>query len=116
MKQNNGSITWTYNRLFSCNSRNILYVVKTLYDEEFYVGKTENAKYRMSKHISDVNIPGNSNCKKCAIHLRNISNMNEPYFRFYPFYYEDDSQLRAYLERRFIKRFKPTLNSYLVNT
>ena len=67
----------------------------------------------MSKHISDVTHPENSNCEKCIGHLRNVSNMKEPYFQFYPFFYVDEPNLRAFMEQRLIKRFKPTLNSYL---
>ena len=113
-KRNNKLVTWTYNRMFSCNSLNILYIVKSLFDEEFYLGKTTNAKERMSKHISDINIPANSNCIKCALHLGKVSGMKEPYFRFYPFFYVDDPHLRSFMEKRFVQRFKPTLNLNLV--
>ena len=39
LKRKNKVIKWTYNRYFSCNSMNILYVVKTIHDEEYSLGK-----------------------------------------------------------------------------
>ena len=114
LKKRNRTIKWKYNRQFSCNSANVLYVVKSEQDDNFYVGKTKMVKHRISKHISDINHPENSNCKKCTLHLRRVSNLVEPYFQFYPFFYVDDPGLRAFMEARFIKRLGPPLNGYLV--
>ena len=105
---------WTYTRFFSCDSVNVLYVIKTLHDKEFYIGQAKNVKFRVAKHKSDVNHPKNSTCKKCTTHLRNVSGMVEPYFKFYPIFYVDDEDLRDFMERRFIRDYKPTLNGYLV--
>ena len=107
----NKPITWTYNRLFTCESINILYVAICRYCKENYVGKTKNCKKRIAKHASDVRIPANSNCKKCSEHLRRCSSLQEPYFHIYPFYYVDDPSLRHFMEKRFILRWKPSLNS-----
>lgn len=104
-------VTWTYNRLFSCESRNVLYVLVCLKDPNFYVGKADDFKQRCRKHASDVRHPHNSYCRKCAEHLRLCSNMVVPYFRIYPFFYVDDPHLRHIMERRFIDRWRPTLNS-----
>ena len=104
--------TWRYTRHFTCDSVNLLYVLKNDYDENFYLGKTKSAKKRMGKHISDVFHPHNSNCKVCSRHLGNVSGMIEPFFRYYPFFYEDDPGMRDFMEKRFTRRWKPQLNSY----
>ena len=106
------TITWKYTRHFTCNSKNVLYVVKNDYDENFYLGKTQCVKTRVGKHISDVFNPQNSNCKDCSRHLGQVSGMIEPFFRYYPFFYEDDPGLRDFMEKRFTRRWKPQLNSY----
>ena len=109
----NGKRTvWRYNRLFTCDSKNILYVVQCKNCNEFYVGKAGAVKPRLSKHASDVRHPENSKCKKCTNHLRACSNMEEPFFHFYPFFYVEEPGLRHFMETRFQLRWKPSLNSY----
>ena len=108
----NSVITWTYTRYFSCQSMNVLYILKNDYDNDFYLGKTKNVKTRVAKHISDVFHPENSNCRELCEHLRKITNMVEPFFRYYPFFYADDPGVRDFMEKRFTRRFKPKLNSY----
>ena len=103
-------IEWTYNRMFSCKSLNVLYVVTCNVTPHFYVGKTMDTTKRCCKHASDVRHPHNSNCKKCADHLRGCSGLIEPFFSIYPFFYEDDNHRRHLLERRFINKWKPNLN------
>lgn len=115
LRRNNRIIKWVYTRYFSCDSVNVLYFAESINDGYFYLGKTKNVKHRIAKHISDVNHPENSNCKKCAEHIRMDSKLQEPYLKFHPFFYVDDPHLRAFMEARFIKRFKPQLNGYLVN-
>ena len=102
--------TWVYTRHFSCNSKNVLYVARVFSVRDFYVGRTKCVKTRVSKHISDVHIPKNSTCKDFIYHVIKKSNMIEPYFEFLPFFYEDNDDLRDFMEKRFIKRFKPQLN------
>jgi hypothetical protein len=104
-------VSWTYTRFFTCSSKNVLYVVTcNKCNNHFYVGKTKDLSNRTSKHASDVRLPHNSNCKTCANHLRVCSQLIEPYFTIYPFFYEDDPHTRHHLERRFIQQFKPDLN------
>lgn len=105
-------ITWKYNRLFTCDSINILYVVICRACTDNYLGKTANLKQRTGKHASDVRHPANSNCRKCAEHLRKCSLLQEPFFNIFPFYYVDDPPLRHFMEKRFILRWKPPLNLY----
>ena len=37
--------------------------------------------------------------------------LDEPYFQIYPIYYVDDQQRRRFIEKRFIHKYKPTLNA-----
>ena len=112
LKRNGKVMRWKYNKHFSCNSENILYFLLNQWDDEFYLGKAQNTRQRTSKHKSDVENPQNSNCKQCTNHLREVSNLEEPYFNIYPFFYVPEPHLRAFMEHRFIRRFKPTLNGY----
>ena len=108
--QRGEQVTWTYNRYFTCQSVNALYVIMCNIPNDFYVGKAKSVIKRMRKHASDVRHPENSNCKVCANHLRACSNLVEPYFTMYPFFYEDDPLTRHNMERRFIRYWKPNLN------
>ena len=74
--------------------------------EWFYLGQTTNLKQRIRKHKSDVFHPQNSFCKKCSEHLRDCSRMKEPFFRIYPFSYENKKELREFKEKRFIMSHK----------
>ena len=112
LQRDGKEITWTYNRHFSCNSVNVLYFVTNRWDYEFYLGKAKNTRQRTAKHKSDIENPKNSKCKKATNHLREVSNLEEPYFHFYPFYYAPEPHLRSFMEHRFIRRYKPTLNLY----
>ena len=58
------------------------------------------------KHKSDVFHLQNSFCKKCSDseHLHDCSRMKEPYFRIYPFLYENKNELQEFKEKRFIMR------------
>ena len=103
-------ITWTYNRLFSCGSRNVLYILACLTPPHFYLGKTQDLPQRCRKHASDVRHPENSNCRECSEHLRDCTHLTEPFFQMFPFWYEDDAEVRHQLERRAINQWKPHLN------
>ena len=104
------TIEWTYTRLFTCDSKNVLYVLICKNCPGNYLGKTDFTKQRIRKHKSDVLHPENSTCIKCVRHLIACSKYVEPFFSFYPFYYADDPGLRHFMERRFITNWKPTLN------
>ena len=104
-------IIWVYNRKFSCASRNVIYILKCTKCSGFYLGKTDDTTQRCRKHASDVRHPENSNCQYCSEHLRDCSKLIFPYFKMYPFFYVDDPSLRHFMERRFIIRWKPPLNS-----
>ena len=77
--------------------------------DNFYLGQTQNFKQRTTKYKSDVKNPHNSTCRICSEYLRDC-NQAEPYFQIFPFYYETNTALREYKEKRYILRWKPTLN------
>ena len=83
--------------------------------EWFYLGQTTNLKQRLSKHKSDVFHPQNGFCKKCSEHLGDCSIMKEPFFRIYPFLYENKRELREFKEKRFIMRWKSTVEYLSIN-
>ena len=76
----------------------------------FYLGRATSLKQR--KHKSDVFHPQNSFCKKCSEHLRDCSRMKEPFFRIYPFLYENKKELREFKGKRFVVRWKSQSNTY----
>ena len=102
--------SWSYNRLFDCNSRNVIYVVKCHNCWMFYIGETEDLKARIRLHLSNVHHPTNANCKKLSNHLRRCSGLVHPYFTIHPFYYVENRQFRRFMEKRFVQRYNPPLN------
>ena len=81
--------------------------------EWFYLGETAYLKQlRIRKHKSDDFHLQNSFCKKWSKHLRDCSIMKEPFFRIYPFLCGNKKELREFREKRFIRRWKPQLNTY----
>ena len=103
------TFTWSYQKMFSCDSKNVIYLLKCNGCDKFYLGQTIDLKQRISKHKSDIKHPYNSNCRACSEHLRDCAK-KEPYFQIYAFYYVKDNLFREYKEKRFIFRWKPPLN------
>ena len=99
---------WEYKRYFSCDSKNVIYILKCGGCWRFYIGETSNLKPRTRKHKSDINHPQNSFCRALAEHLRSCS--GSPRFTIYPFLYIDNQQKRRFIEKRLIQQYKPPLN------
>ena len=70
-------LTWHYRHFFSCDRKDVLYVLIRNNFDFFSIGETDELKQHERKHKSDVIHPNNSNCKKCSEHLRTCSKMNE---------------------------------------
>ena len=102
---------WNYTRNFDCDATNVIYILICNYCWEFYIGETDYTKQRARKHKSDVFHPENSNCTKLMEHLRKCSNLVEPFFKMYPIYYVEDQAHRRFVEKRWIKYFRPPLNT-----
>ena len=106
---NGKSVTWSYNKFFDYDSKNVLYILICNNCDYFYLGKTIDFKQRIRKRKSDVKHPQNSTCREYAEHLRDCAKI-EPFFQIYPFYHEKDYYFRDYKEKRFIIKWKPPLN------
>ena len=101
---------WIYNRHFNCNSKFVIYLIQCLRCWMFYIGQPKEIKKRTRKHKSDVLNPQNSKCRKLSEHLNKCSGLVMPYFRIFPFFYEENESKRRFMEKRFIKQFNPPLN------
>ena len=104
---NGKTITWTYKKIFSCDSKDVIYILLCKNFHNFYLRQTQDFKQRTAKHKSDVKNLHNSTCRICSEHLRDQA---EPYFRIFPFYYETNTALREDKDKRYILRWKPPLN------
>ena len=100
---------WEYKRSFTCNSRNVIYILVCKRCWKFYIGETKNLKPRTRKHISDIKHPKNSYCRTLAEHLRKCS-PRAPQFKIFPIFHVEDRARRKFIEKRLILRFKPPLN------
>ena len=89
-------LTWHYKRCFTCDNKDVLYVLICNNCDFFSIEQTEELKQRTQKHKSDVIHPNNSNCNKCSEHLRICSKMKEPYFNMYLFLYEENKYLQEF--------------------
>ena len=104
----NGKFLWEYRRCFSCNSKNVIYILKCRGCWRFYIGETKDLKPRTRKHKSDIKHPKNSFCRVLSEHLRSCS--RAPHFSIYPVLYVDNQQRRRFIEKRLIQQYQPTLN------
>ena len=96
------AITWTY-------KNHIIYILISKTCHNFYLRQTQDFKQRTAKPKSDVKNRLNSTGRICLEQLRDC-NQAEPYFQIFPFYYETNTALREYKEKRYTLRWKPPLN------
>ena len=108
---NGKTITWTYKNYFSCDSKDVIYILICKTCDNFYLGQTQDFKQRTAKHKSDIKNLHNSTCRICSEHFRDC-NQAEPYFQIFPFYYETNTTLREYKEKPYILRWKPPLSIF----
>ena len=92
---NGKTITWTYKNYFSCDSKDVIYILICKTCDNFYLGQTQDFKQRTAKHKSDVKNWHNSTYRICSEHLRDC-NRAEPYFQIFLFYCETNTALRKY--------------------
>ena len=103
-----GKFLWEYRRYFTCNSKNVIYILKCRGCWRFYIGETKDLKQRTRKHKSDVKLPRNSFCRALSEHLRTCS--HAPHFSIYPVLFVDNQQRRRFIEKRLIQQYQPSLN------
>ena len=104
-------ITWYYNRKFTCSSKNAIYMLCSTNDNNNYIGQTEDLRKRSNNSKSMVRNAEKSAAYIYPLHFKNSSKGIEPYFHIFPFFYVDDDKEREFFERRFINKYRPTLNA-----
>ena len=67
------TITWTYKNYFSCDSKDIIFILNCKTCDNFYLGQSQDFKQRTAKHKSDVKNPNNATCRICSGHLRDCN-------------------------------------------
>ena len=101
--------TWEIRRTFTCNSKNVIYMMTCRGCNKLYIGETGNFRKRMNnaktdiKYYADATVP-------YAKHIHYCSKLIEPYFHAYPIMYQKEPTERKFKEWRLIKQFKPPLN------
>ena len=73
------TVTWTYKNYFSCDSKNVTYILICKTYDNFYVGQTQDFKQIAVKYKSEVKNMHNSTYRIRSEHLRDC-NQAEPYF------------------------------------
>ena len=80
-------------------------------DNGNYIGQTEDLRKRSNNSKSMVRNADSSTVYIYPSHFKNSSNGIESYFSIFPFFYVDDEKEREFFERRFINKYRPTLNA-----
>ena len=72
-------LTWQYRRFFSCDIKDVFYVLICNNCDFFLFPILKKPKNwnNVQEKKSDVILPNNSNCKKCSEHLRTCSKKKE---------------------------------------
>ena len=107
-KPRNKIITWKYNRMYTCSSKNVIYMLVCTKDTDNYIGQTEELRPCSNNSKSMVRNAENYS-QLYPLHFKRCSDGKEPYLLF-PYFYVDDNKQREFMERRFIKKYKPILN------
>ena len=89
---------WHYKHYFNCDSKNVIYVLMCTTCEWFYLGQTATLKQIIRKQIKF--------CHKDCWRIK------KPFFRIYPFLYENKKGLSEFKQKRFIMRWKPQSSTY----
>ena len=56
---NGKTVTWTYKNYFSCDSKDVIYILICKTCDNFYLRQTQDFNQRTTKHQSDVKNPHN---------------------------------------------------------
>lgn len=101
--------TWTFNRRFDCNSKNVIYLLICRGCEAIYIGETSNLRLRHNNAKKDIRGPLKATVPYAG-HINRCSQLTEPFYFLYPLFYESCPMKRKFKEWRFINRFCPQLN------
>ena len=94
---------------FSCNSRNLIYLIVCKCKVHTYIGECQILKQRVLLHRSNINCERNRILKVS----KHIYECSKGEFSIYPFYkMQSDNELERKLkEKYFIDKYRPSLNS-----
>ncbi len=105
------TITFKVNADMNCNTHNCIYVLVCQGCNEFYIGQTNDLRFRVNQHRTDI-----KHCKKLFVdnHIHHCAKNKDIQFKIMPFYKlrpDSNSQMdRESKEMYFIDKFKPQLN------
>ena len=93
-------------RNFTCNSKNVVYVIQCDRCKEEYIGSTQQLNHRVALHKSNIKIPQN----RILFVSKHIYECSNGHFHIMPLYQSDNYSLLTIKEQYFIDKFKPSLN------
>ena len=95
----------------SCNTTDVIYVLRCTTCHAEYIGETKNLRHRISKHCSDTRL-GKQECRaqehlvKCGENLLDVRTR----FNIFLLERESDTAIRKAKESYFIRLFLPRMN------
>ena len=105
--------TFKLHRLFSCNSNNLIYKITCNGCQEYYIGQTYRLKQRLNNHKFNI-INDAYRSQKVHKHIDTCAKHLKVPFSIIPLYIckKDTKVNRLATESYFIRKYKPTLNSF----
>ena len=101
------------NEDLSCNSKNVVYIIKYSECKEIYIGSRQALNTRTSLHRSYIKIEEN---RKLDV-LKHLYQTSQGKFEIMPIYQTNDYKLLQIKEKKFIVKFKPKLNkTWIIQT
>ena len=101
------------NKNLSCNSKNVVYIIKCSECKEIIIGLTHAFNTRTSLHRSNIKIEEN---RKLTV-SKHLYQCNQGEFKIMPLYQNNDYTLLQIKENNFIDKFKPNLNkTWIIHT
>ena len=77
------TITWTYKNYFSCDSKDVIYILICKTCSNFYLRQTQDFKQRIAKHKSDVKNPHNTLAGYVQNTLETVTKLNHIFKYFH---------------------------------
>ena len=93
------------NKDLSCDSKNVVYIIKCSKSKEIYTGSTQALNTSTSLHRSNVKIT-----EKRKLNLsKHLYECSQGFFKIMPIYQTNDYTILQIKEKKFIDKFKPKL-------
>ena len=94
------------NKDFSCNSKNVVYIIECSKCKEIYIGSTQALNTRISLHRNNIKITEN---RKLSV-SKHLYECSHGELKIMSIYQTNDYTLLQIKEKKFIDKFKPNLN------